>query len=361
MFGSRRSRPDARATDTTHGAHEHDLGLGHDLAVMNRRAALRGFLGVAGVGAVGLAVGCAPETTTGVGATTGVSSAATPGQTPAGSSSTATDCVAPAPGETAGPYPGDGSNGPNVLIESGVHRSDITSSFGGMTGTAEGVAMHLTMDLQDLTNNCAAGAGMAVYLWQCDREGRYSLYSGGVTEENYLRGVQTADENGRVEFTSIYPGCYSGRWPHLHFEVYDTLAAAVAGENARLTSQIAMPAEASDAVYAYDPGYSESVVNMARLSLESDMIFADGWDAQMPDVSGAPETGYEVAITIGVASKEDNAASMNGPDGQGGPGDGGPGGAPPAGMGGMPDGPPPGAMPGGASGGASGGVAGVPS
>ena len=34
------------------------------------------------------------------------------------------------PEETAGPYPGDGSNGANVLTESGVVRSDITSSFG---------------------------------------------------------------------------------------------------------------------------------------------------------------------------------------------------------------------------------------
>ena len=194
MFRSRRSQPDAHAAGADHGVHEHDLGLGHDLAVMNRRAALRGLFGVAGVGAVGLAVGCTTEP--GPGSTTA-------GATTAGSTTTAAtaadECVAAAPGETAGPYPGDGSNGPNVLIESGVHRSDITSSFGGMTGTAEGVPMHLTMDLQDLTNNCAAGAGMAVYVWQCDREGRYSLYSEGITDQNYLRGVQTADESGRVE------------------------------------------------------------------------------------------------------------------------------------------------------------------
>ncbi|HJC60703.1 MAG TPA: dioxygenase [Candidatus Dietzia intestinigallinarum] len=347
MFRSRRSQPDAHAAGADHGVHEHDLGLGHDLAVMNRRAALRGLFGVAGVGAVGLAVGCTTEP--GPGSTTA-------GATTAGSTTTAAtaadECVAAAPGETAGPYPGDGSNGPNVLIESGVHRSDITSSFGGMTGTAEGVPMHLTMDLQDLTNNCAAGAGMAVYVWQCDREGRYSLYSEGITDQNYLRGVQTADESGRVEFTSIFPACYSGRWPHIHFEVYDTLAAAVAGENARLTSQIALPADVSDAVYAHDSGYSASIRNMAGVSLESDMVFADGWDAQMPTVTGSPETGYEVAITIGVAAKEDNEASMPAGPGGGGPGGGGPGGEgmPPGGGGpgggpggeGMPPGPPPG-------------------
>ncbi|EYT62789.1 dioxygenase, partial [Dietzia sp. UCD-THP] len=307
MFSYRRSR----STDTPDDAvHEHDLGLGHDLAVMNRRAALRGILGAAGVGAVGLTVGCATDQTPTSSATSSTTSAGSSGVSGAGA-----ECVEAAPGETAGPYPGDGSNGPNVLIESGVHRSDITSSFGGMTGTAEGVPMRLTVDLQDLTRECAPGAGMAVYLWHCDREGRYSLYSEGVTDQNYLRGVQTADESGRVEFTSIFPACYSGRWPHLHFEVYDTLASAVAGENARLTSQIALPEAESDAVYAYDSGYTASIRNMAGVSLESDMVFSDGWDAQMPEVVGSPEDGYEVTITIGVAAAEDNAAG-----GSGGPG-----------------------------------------
>lgn len=334
MFRFTRSRSDAAAA-VGEEIHEHDLGLGHDLVVMNRRAALRGMLGAAGVGAVGLTVGCAADPTS--------TSAAASSTTTAGAAASTTgtaaaaECVEAAPGETAGPYPGDGSNGPNVLVESGVHRSDITSSFGGATGTAEGVPMRLTMNLQDLTNNCAAGAGMAVYLWQCDREGRYSLYSEGVTEENYLRGVQTADDAGRVEFTSVVPGTYPGRWPHLHFEVYDTLASAVAGENARLTSQIALPAEMVNPVYAHDDGYSASITNIARLSLETDGIFSDGWDAQLPTFTGSPEAGYDVDITIGVASREDNEANMGG--GMGGPGgSGGRGGMPPGdGMG-----PPPG-------------------
>ncbi|MFN3601402.1 MAG: intradiol ring-cleavage dioxygenase [Dietzia sp.] len=291
---------------------------------MSRRAALRGLLGAAGIGAVGLTVGCAMDSPSGA-AASGTSTTTT-----AGSSAASTaECVEAAPGETAGPYPGDGSNGPNVLIESGVHRSDITSSFGGMTGTAEGVPMRLTMTLQDLASDCAPGAGMAVYVWHCDREGRYSLYSEGVTDQNYLRGVQTADESGRVEFTSIFPACYSGRWPHVHFEVYDTLASAVAGENARLTSQIALPAAVSDDVYAHDAGYAASVRNMSGVSLESDTVFADGWDAQMPEVVGSPADGYRVTITIGVAAAEDNAAG--GADGPGGapPGDGGVPAAPP--------------------------------
>ena len=57
-------------------------------------------------------------------------------------------------------------------------------------------------------------------MWHCDRLGRYSLYGAGVTNQNYLRGTQEADASGNVTFTSIFPGCYSGRWPHIHFEVY---------------------------------------------------------------------------------------------------------------------------------------------
>ena len=34
-------------------------------------------------------------------------------------------------------------------------------------------------------------------MWHCDREGGYSLYSDGVTEENYLRGVQITDADRR--------------------------------------------------------------------------------------------------------------------------------------------------------------------
>ena len=46
------------------------------------------------------------------------------------------------------------------------------------------------------------------------------MYSQGVEDQNYLRGVQVADADGVVTFTSIFPACYAGRWPHIHFEVY---------------------------------------------------------------------------------------------------------------------------------------------
>jgi protocatechuate 3,4-dioxygenase beta subunit len=283
--------------------HEHDLGLAHDLKVLSRRRMFH-LAGV--VGASALVAACADCGST---KTDGTSA----GGTSSPSTADAGSCVTAAPAETAGPYPGDGSNGPNVLIESGVVRSDIRPSFGTYSGTAEGVPVTVDLTLQDPTNNCAAGVGMAVYIWHCDRSGDYSLYSQAAADQNYLRGVQIADQNGRVSFTSIFPACYAGRWPHIHFEVFDSLEAAVAGENARLTSQIALPEQSCTAVYGYDAGYSASVQNMSRVALNSDNVFGDGWDAELASVTGDPASGMKVALTIGVGEKSASTPPNGGP------------------------------------------------
>ena len=297
--------------------HDHDLGLAHDLRVLSRRRMFR----VAGVAsASALVAACA-------GGTSKQASGATEAAT-----STATDaaaCVAAAPAETAGPYPGDGSNGPNVLIASGVVRSDIRSSFRSYSGTAEGVPTTIDLTLQDITKNCAAGAGMAVYVWHCDRSGDYSLYSSDAADQNYLRGVQVADRNGRVSFTSIFPACYAGRWPHIHFEVFDSLDAAVAGENARLISQIALPEQACTAVFGYDTGYAISVQNISGVTLSSDNVFGDGWDAELAKVTGDPASGMTIALTIGVGEKSTSAPPPGGPPSGGPPPNGRPPGPPP--------------------------------
>jgi protocatechuate 3,4-dioxygenase beta subunit len=222
---------------------------------------------------------------------------------PPPTSTSDTGCPTTTPHETAGPHPGDGSNGPNVLGEEGVVRSDIRSSFGGMSGWAEGVQTTIELTLLDLSKGCATGQGMAVYVWHCDRAGDYSLYSGDAADKNYLRGVQVAEQDGRVSFTSIFPACDAGRWPHIHFEVFDSLDAAGAGENARLTSQVALPQDACKKVFDYDKGYSASVQNMSNVTLNSDSVFGDGWDAQLATVTGDPSSAMLVTVTVGVGEK----------------------------------------------------------
>ena len=114
-------------------------------------------------------------------------------------------------------------------------------------------------------------------------------------------------------FTSIFPACYAGRWPHIHFEVFDSLEAAVAGENARLTSQIALPEQACAAVYAHDTGYANSVQNMSQVTLSSDNVFGDGWDAELATVTGDPGTAMTVSLTIGVGEKSAGTPPPGGP------------------------------------------------
>lgn len=179
----------------------------------------------------------------------------------------------------------------NVLTESGVVRSDIRSSFGS--------PLTVTLTILDVANGCAPLPGAAVYLWHCDREGRYSLYSNGVEDQNYLRGVQAADSEGVVTFTSIFPAAYSGRWPHIHFEVYPSVEEATSAGTKLVTSQLAFPANVCEAVYATD-GYEQSVRNLAQTSLDNDNVFSDGYSRQLATVTGDPTAGYVATLAVPV-------------------------------------------------------------
>jgi protocatechuate 3,4-dioxygenase beta subunit len=252
----------------------HDKGLQFDLQTMSRRRMLTALGGAGVVAAVG-------------------------GKLLADPADALAACAAEVESETAGPYPADGSNGPNVRTLSGVVRSDIRSSFGGATGTAGGIG--LTVSLTVLNLACTPLAGAAVYIWHCDREGRYSLYSSGVTDQNYLRGIQATDSTGTVTFTSIYPGCYSGRWPHIHFEVYRSLSAATSASGLiAKTSQIALPRDVSATVYN-TTGYSASVTNLSRITLATDNVFGDDLAArEMATVTGSTTAGYAAKLTVTV-------------------------------------------------------------
>jgi protocatechuate 3,4-dioxygenase beta subunit len=204
------------------------------------------------------------------------------------------------PEETAGPYPGDGSNGVNALTQDGVVRSDIRSSFGSASGTADGVPITLRMTIVDVATGKPV-EGAAVYVWHCDAGGNYSLYSADATDVNYLRGVQASAADGTVTFTSIYPACYAGRWPHIHYEVYPDVDSITDAGNKIATSQLALPDDANTAVYATDR-YSGSRANYGRVSLATDNVFSDGTTNEEPTVTGSVEQGYTVEITAPVTT-----------------------------------------------------------
>jgi protocatechuate 3,4-dioxygenase beta subunit len=275
------------ASDT----HNHDdlyhRGLSFDVGTLLRRRRMLGMFAGAGLALTVAGCGTAEETAV---PSAGASSA---GASSAGASSAGAEI----PQETAGPYPGDGSNGPNVLNKTGIVRKDIRSSFGTASGTAKGVPLTIELTIQNLSGGAYAGA--AVYLWHCDIDGKYSLYSQGVTNQNYLRGVQEADASGKVTFTSVFPAAYSGRWPHIHFEVYPTLAKATSSGNKISTSQLALPEKVCATVYATS-GYEQSVRNLANTSLSNDNVFSDGWAQQLATVTGDVSAGYVASLVVPV-------------------------------------------------------------
>jgi protocatechuate 3,4-dioxygenase beta subunit len=263
--------------------HDHDRGLTFDLStLLNRR---RFLFGVAGTGALAvLAAACG-------GGGSSTASRAT---------ATAATGLSAVPEETAGPYPADGSNGTQVLTESGIVRSNIRTSFGSSTTDATGIPTTIQLTVID-TATGTPRPGAAVYLWHCDHAGRYSMYSQGVTGENYLRGVQQTDANGQVSFLSYYPACYDGRWPHIHYEVYPDVGSITSASNKIATSQMALPDAVNQVVFASSL-YSASQSNYAKVSLDTDLVFSDGTTNESPTVSGSVDKGYAIVMQVPIST-----------------------------------------------------------
>ncbi|MYM32318.1 intradiol ring-cleavage dioxygenase [Duganella sp. CY15W] len=291
---------------------KHEHSLANDLVAMlnlnsDRRQTMRWLL--AGASALPV-LGCGGGTSGSESTTTSAAATTTAPTTTTTTTTTTTPgtngSCSVIPEETGGPYPADGTNSNgsgvvNVLTQSGVVRSDIRSSFGSASGTAAGVPLTIKLQIVNANNNCAPLANAAIYLWHCDRDGNYSLYSTGVTNQNYLRGVQQTDSSGNLTFSTIYPGCYAGRVPHVHFEVYPSLAQATAASSRIKTSQFTFPVATSNEVYA-SSGYTASVRNLAAISFATDNVFSDGYALQMATISGNPVDGYVATLTVAVSA-----------------------------------------------------------
>lgn len=223
----------------------------------------RRFLQIGGVSALGLALGaCASDTTAG---TTSTTAAPTGGATPTTSRTTGTtggdsevvveDAASPTAGAALTPADFDGlatcvllpemTAGPFPLDEQ-FDRRDITEG-------APGQPMRLGLRVVD--GSCAAIPGARVEIWHCDATGDYSAFAdgGGGKDDGegttFLRGTQTADDDGIVEFLSIVPGWYRGRAVHVHLRVH-------LDDEIVLTSQLFFDAGHLDDVYAAEP-YAE--------------------------------------------------------------------------------------------------------
>ena len=183
------------------------------------------------------------------------------------------------PEKTAGPFP----------LDEQLHRSDITEGIAGH---------HLRLGLRVVDAACAALPGAAVEVWHADPTGDYSAFAddGGGKDEaegtTFLRGTQAADPDGIVEFTTVYPGWYTGRAVHIHLRVHvddETVA----------TSQLFFDEAVTERVFSQEP-YAE--FGLPDTSNASDSIAGD------PAAEGTlltlrpADAGTEALLQISVAA-----------------------------------------------------------
>ncbi|MFZ6012615.1 MAG: intradiol ring-cleavage dioxygenase [Bacteroidota bacterium] len=189
--------------------------------------------------------------------------------------------------ETDGPFPLYNSRG------SSIQRTDITDG-------KEGLPLNVTITVKNVNDNCSVMANARVDIWHCDKDGYYSGYSNAGylgTQNNagkvFCRGLQYADAEGKVHFTTIYPGWYSGRVTHIHVQVY------VEG-TLKLTSQIAFPEEINTTVYN-TPLYTAHGQNPTKNS--SDNIIRDSLDNELAQVTANTTSGgYDLTHTLFISA-----------------------------------------------------------
>lgn len=82
--------------------------------------------------------------------------------------------------------------------------------------------------------------------------------------------------------------------------MYPDQSSITDASNAIATSQVALPQDACDAVYATD-GHESSVSNLSQVSLDSDNVVGDdGGALQLGTMTGDLTSGYAVSLALGV-------------------------------------------------------------
>ncbi|MFV0605447.1 MAG: intradiol ring-cleavage dioxygenase [Niabella sp.] len=193
------------------------------------------------------------------------------------SSEDGTGNCATTPTETEGPYP---TKSPSSLVQSDI-RGDRT-----------GVTLTVKITVNNKNSNCAALPNAIVDIWHCDALGAYSEYSSGYTASHWLRGRQTTDANGLVTFTSIFPGWYPGRAPHIHVHIFNASGTSL------LITQIAFPTDICNAVYTTASPYSGHGTQDTQNS--TDGIFRDSLTSELATVTGSVSAGYTLTHVITV-------------------------------------------------------------
>ncbi|HEY3614934.1 MAG TPA: intradiol ring-cleavage dioxygenase [Gaiellales bacterium] len=130
-----------------------------------------------------------------------------------------------------------------------------------ITGSVTGVPLKLAITIID-SSTCKPLTGAAVDIWQANAVGTYSDESSeGTVGQTWLRGVQLTNAQGLATFTTIYPGFYAGRAPHIHAKVHiggSHAGTKYSGGHVSHNGQIFFPEALSTKVYATSPYTSDT-------------------------------------------------------------------------------------------------------
>jgi len=279
--------------------------------LLSRREALvfLGGTGFAGLAGITLLTGCGG----GTGTTSVTSATPTPTPVPTGTSTPtptpiASGSATPTPTPTATPTPTptpmatptpvtvscvafpQETEGP-YWVDEMLNRSDIRSD--PSTSTVQtGVPLVLTFYVVNVNGVCGAISNAQVDIWHCNALGVYSDESVQSTSgQKWLRGYQTSDSSGKVQFTTIYPGWYSGRTTHIHFRIRFTAN----GKSYNLTSQLFFSDSLTSSVYASQAPYSSH--GQKDMANSADSLY----QSQMQLSLATSGSGYAATFVMGIA------------------------------------------------------------
>ena len=179
-----------------------------------------------------------------------------------------------------------------------MNRSDVRSDTNGRANPNPRPGLPLTLDFAVYAyaaDACAPLPGAQVDIWHCDASGIYSDVQGATSGQNFLRGYQVTDGNGRARFTTIYPGWYSGRAVHIHVKV--RLFDAASSTTTEATTQVFFDDTITDAVYRGVSPYSSRPSRDTRNP--ADGIYGNQ-TVLLLDLSGDPVSGLSGSISLGV-------------------------------------------------------------
>jgi protocatechuate 3,4-dioxygenase beta subunit len=245
------------------------------------RREMLGLMGMAGAAAAAAACGSSSKPAATATATQSAGAMSTAAAATGTLAASAVSCVV-SPTMTVGPY----------FVDEQLNRSDIRSD--PVSGAVkEGAPLRVPITVQSLSgDSCTPVAGAHVDIWHCDASGLYSdVPQNNTVGQKFLRGYQLTDDNGAVEFTTIYPGWYMGRAVHIHIKVRIDPASQQGYE---FTSQLFFDPAITQQVFAQAP---YSAHGQQDTTNAADNIYQGGGN-QMLLKLGPEGQGYVGAINI---------------------------------------------------------------